>query len=216
MFEPVDTSTTRPHERRTGSPASAQPVFAENQSFPFSQAESRTRSSFVAIVPPVENGWRALGGSVSGAIPTVATCCTRTAAGGMPSTLRMCATRELGSSTETTYSVGVGDSDCTGAREVSAGSGPYVVEATVGAPSTASCLLRIQSSPPTTGEKLSLQFANTSAARTTIPSATPSRGWSGQPLAANAYTLQAADGSPVCDTAGFARHMEEFYNRIRR
>jgi hypothetical protein len=93
----VAISITRAHERSAVSPAGVQPLFAESHSFPFSQTESRTRSSFVSI-----EGWRR-------PVP-VGGCCAGGGAAGM--------------STPTTYSVDVDDIDWTGARLSYERSGP--------------------------------------------------------------------------------------------
>ena len=62
-------------------------------------------------------------------------------------------------------------------------------------PPSSSCLFTTQSSLPIAGPPLSLQLAKMSAARTTIPSATPRRGWSAQPGARYEVTVQPAVGS---------------------
>ena len=120
MLVAVDSSTTRPHERSVESPDGRHRSFPENQSFPFSQTESSTRSSFVWIArarPPfASGGCGLLGGVASGRIAGVATSVICTAAGGMPVTVRRWTTDDRGSSTETTYSVELGESDCTGAK----------------------------------------------------------------------------------------------------
>src|SRR5712691_4740113 len=124
----VESWTIRAHERSTESPAGMQPVFALSQSFPSSQTASRIRSSFVSTV-----GWRptllsggccAGGGCNSGAIASDATGRTVTVPGGTPSTVSRRTTRELGLSTDTTYSVDVDESECTGVRLSNARSGP--------------------------------------------------------------------------------------------
>ena len=116
----VESSTTRPQERNCESPGGRQPAFPANQSFPFSQTESRMRSSFVATEirrPPFDTGGcGALGGDTSRRIPGVATSLICTGPGGMPVTARRCTTDDRGLSTETTYSVEVDESDCTGAK----------------------------------------------------------------------------------------------------
>ncbi len=76
-----------------------------------------------------------------------------TAAGGMPSTVSTCTTREDGLSTETTYSVAVGESDCTGARLEYVVSGPKEVDETVVAPATACALFTTHTSLPSTAAK---------------------------------------------------------------
>ena len=126
---------------------------------------------------------------------------TLTAAGGIPSTVSRWTTLELGLSTETTYSVAVDDSDCTGASVANFGSGPYVLKDGAVAPASSCCLFTIHSSAPMTGANELLQLAKTSAPSTTMPSATPSRGWSAQPGAWNEYVLHAPVGSLVCETA---------------
>src|SRR5260221_140709 len=105
----VASSITRAHERNVVSPAGVQPLFAENHSFPFSHTESSTRSSFVSIdawrPPDAGRGCSAAGGGASGENGGAATSCTRTAAGGIPSTVRRWTTRDDGVSNATTYSV---------------------------------------------------------------------------------------------------------------
>ena len=116
----VESSTTRPHARNCVSPGGRQAAFPENHSFPFSQTESRMRSSFVATEirrPPFDTvGCGAFGGATSWRMPGVATSVICTGAGGMPVTARRCTTDDRGLSTETTYSVEVDESDCTGAK----------------------------------------------------------------------------------------------------
>src|SRR5712691_2163426 len=119
----VESWTIRAHDRSMESPAGMQPVFALSQSFPSSQTASRIRSSFVSTV-----GWRPTllsGGCCdSGAIASDATGRTVTVPGGTPSTVSRRTTRELGLSTDTTYSVDVDESECTGVRLSNARSGP--------------------------------------------------------------------------------------------
>ena len=116
----VESSTTRAHARSSTSPAGTHAVLAVSQRRPSSQTESSTRSSFVSISgsgrPAPSGGWDAKGGCDRRSTDGDATSCTRTGAGGMPSTVRRWTTREEGSSTDTTYSVAVDESDCTGAK----------------------------------------------------------------------------------------------------
>src|SRR4051812_22141014 len=202
----VDSSITRAHERRKESPTGVHALFAESQSRPFSQTESSTRSSFVAsagvTVEPPALGCLAGGGCCSGDTGSVAVSRMETAAGGIPSTASRWTTREVGLSTETTYSVDVAESDCTGARLAYRSFGPYVVDATSPVVESSCCLLITHISPPSTGAGPALsQSSKMSAASTTMPSATPSRGWSAQPAAANERTVHTAVGSLVRDTA---------------
>src|SRR5437762_7068525 len=142
----------RPHERSSASPTGTQPVFAENHRRPFSQTESSTRSSFVEIGGRRRPGCAANGGWETGVIGGDAISRTRTTAGGTPSTASRCTTRDAGSSRETTYSVDVGDSDCTGAKLDDSRSGPYVANAGVVEPASSCCLFTVQSSAPNGAE----------------------------------------------------------------
>jgi hypothetical protein len=126
---------------------------------------------------------------------------TLIASGGTPSTASRCTTRDDGSFTDTTYSVEVAESDCTGARLERSGSGPYVATAGLVEPASSCCLLTTQSSEPSECEPLASQSSKMSAASTTTPSATPSRGWSAQPFAVYVLTVQPPVGSTPFDTA---------------
>jgi len=176
----VESSTIRAQERMRVSPAGTHAVFPENHSRSFSQTDSRMRSSFVSIGcctrPEAVSGCAAKGGRDIRLIAGVAICFTVTAAGGIPSTAKRWTTIDLGASTDTTYSVGVGDSDCTGAKLAKFGSGPYVVKSGCFDPSSSSCLLTTQSAAPIGRVPPSTQLAKMSAARTTVPSARPRRG----------------------------------------
>src|SRR5207302_9167204 len=112
----------------------------------------RTRSSIVSICGwawPKTGGCVANGGRDIRAIEGVASSFTFTAAGGIPSTAKRWTTRDDGVFTETTYSVDVGESDCTGAKLERLGSGPDVVKSGWVDPASSSCLLTTHSSLPT-------------------------------------------------------------------
>src|SRR4029077_18137762 len=102
------------------SPGGMQAVFPENHSRSFSQTDSRMRSSFVSsgccAGPEAVGGCAAKGGRDIRLIEGVAICFTVTAAGGIPFTAKRWTTIDRGASTDTTYSVEVGESDCTGAK----------------------------------------------------------------------------------------------------
>src|SRR5438874_2525335 len=127
------------------SPAGMQAVLPESHSRSLSQTDSRIRSSFVSMGccarPDADGGCAAKGGRDIRLIEGVAICFTVTAAGGIPSTAKRWTTIDLGASTETTYSVVVGESDCTGAKLEKFGSGPYVVKSGCTEPASSSCLL---------------------------------------------------------------------------
>src|SRR5262249_6626619 len=112
-------------------------------------------------------------------------------------------TRDVGSFTETTYSVAVGDSDCTGVRLARPASGPYVVMAGLVDPASNCALLMIQSSEPAAAEPSPSQFWKMSAPSTTTPSASPRRGWSAQPGALYEEIVQCPVGSAVSETASW-------------
>src|SRR5690348_2586794 len=194
----------RAHERMSASPGGTHALFAANQSLPFCQTASSTRSSFASRpgdARPLVGGCAANGGRPRRLIAGVATSVTDTAAGGMPVTVSRCATREVGSFTDTTYSVAVGDSDCTGVRLASPASGPYVVVAGLVEPASSSALLMIQSSEPDAAEPSPAQFWKMSAPSTTSPSANPRRGWSAQPGALYDVIVQCPVGSLESETA---------------
>ena len=131
--------------------------------------------------PAAVGGCDANGGVERRVIDGVAISTKLTGAGGIPLTAKRWTTRDDGSFTETTYSVEVGESDCTGAKLVKSASGPLRRE--VGLRRAAEQLLLVHDPELAAdrGPPPSLQFGKMSAARTTIPSARPRRGWSAQP-----------------------------------